>query len=93
ETVTETVEIPFETKTTDSSDLYVGQEQVVTEGKNGSKEITTTYVTIDGVRQANPTVTEKVTQEPTTKEVLKGTKPIEGTESETETVEIPFETK
>ncbi|HEM6310467.1 TPA: G5 domain-containing protein [Streptococcus suis] len=93
ETVTETVEIPFETKTTDSSDLYVGQEQVVTEGKNGSKEITTTYVTIDGVRQENPTVTEKVTQEPTTKEVLKGTKPIEGTESETETVEIPFETK
>ncbi|HFI0845259.1 TPA: ZmpA/ZmpB/ZmpC family metallo-endopeptidase [Streptococcus suis] len=93
ETVTETVEIPFETKTTDSSDLYVGQEQVVTEGKNGSKEITTTYVTIDGVRQANPTVTEKVTLEPTTKEVLKGTKPIEGTESETETVEIPFETK
>lgn len=93
ETVTETAEIPFETKTTDSSDLYVGQEQVVTEGKNGSKEITTTYVTIDGVRQANPTVTEKVTQEPTTKEVLKGTKPIEGTESETETVDIAFETE
>ncbi|HEM6266566.1 TPA: G5 domain-containing protein [Streptococcus suis] len=93
ETVTETVEIPFETKTSDSSDLYVGEEKVVTEGKNGSKDITTTYVTIDGVRQANPTVTEKVTQEPTTKEVLKGTKPIEGTESETETVEIPFETK
>ncbi|HEM6320804.1 TPA: G5 domain-containing protein [Streptococcus suis] len=92
ETVTETVEIPFETKTTDSSDLYVGQEQVVTEGKNGSKEITTTYVTIDGVRQPNPTVTEKVTEEPTTKEVLKGTKPIEGTDSVTETVEVPFET-
>ncbi|HFU3800191.1 TPA: ZmpA/ZmpB/ZmpC family metallo-endopeptidase [Streptococcus suis] len=93
ETVTETVEVPFETKTTDSSDLYVGQEQVVTEGKNGSKEITTIYVTIDGVRQANPTVTEKVLEEPTTKEVLKGTKPIEGTESDTETVAIPFETK
>ncbi|MDW8751419.1 ZmpA/ZmpB/ZmpC family metallo-endopeptidase [Streptococcus suis] len=93
EVVKETVDIPFETKTTDSSDLYVGEEKVVTEGKNGSKDITTTYVTIDGVRQANPTVTEKVTLEPTTKEVLKGTKPIEGTESETETVEIPFETK
>ncbi|MGQ7338462.1 ZmpA/ZmpB/ZmpC family metallo-endopeptidase [Streptococcus suis] len=93
ETVTETVEIPFETKTTDSSDLYVGEEKVVTEGKNGSKEITTTYQTVKGVRQANPTVTEKVTQEPTTKEVLKGTKPIEGTESETETVDIAFETE
>ncbi|HFU4111542.1 TPA: ZmpA/ZmpB/ZmpC family metallo-endopeptidase [Streptococcus suis] len=93
ETVTETVEIPFETKTTETADLYVGQEQVLTEGKNGSKEITTTYQTIKGVRQANPTVTEKVTQEPTTKEVLKGTKPIEGTETDTETVDIVFETE
>ncbi|HFI0213481.1 TPA: ZmpA/ZmpB/ZmpC family metallo-endopeptidase [Streptococcus suis] len=93
ETVTETVDIAFETKTTETADLYVGQEQVLTEGKNGSKEITTTYVTIDGVRQANPTVTEKVTQEPTTKEVLKGTKPIEGTETDPERVDIAFETK
>ncbi|MFH0357597.1 ZmpA/ZmpB/ZmpC family metallo-endopeptidase [Streptococcus sp. A27] len=93
EVVKETVDIPFETKTRDSSDLYVGEEKVVTEGKNGSKDITTTYVTIDGVRQPNPTVTEKVTEKPTTKEVLKGTKPIEGTDSVTETVEVPFETK
>ncbi|HFI0351094.1 TPA: ZmpA/ZmpB/ZmpC family metallo-endopeptidase [Streptococcus suis] len=93
EVVKETVDIPFETETRDSSDLYVGEEKVVTEGKNGSKDITTTYVTIDGVRQPNPTVTEKVTEEPTTKEVLKGTKPIEGTDSVTETVEVPFETK
>ncbi|HFU4451349.1 TPA: ZmpA/ZmpB/ZmpC family metallo-endopeptidase [Streptococcus suis] len=93
EVVKETVDIPFETATRDSSDLYVGEEKVVTEGKNGSKDITTTYVTIDGVRQPNPTVTETVTEEPTTKEVLKGTKPIEGTESVPETVEIPFETE
>ncbi|HFH9839236.1 TPA: ZmpA/ZmpB/ZmpC family metallo-endopeptidase [Streptococcus suis] len=85
--------IPFETKTTESSDLYVGEEKVVVEGKDGSKEITTTYQTINGVRQPNPTVTEQVTLEPTTKEVLQGTKPIEGTEADTETVEIPFETK
>lgn len=93
EVVKETVDIPFETETRDSSDLYVGEEKVVTEGKNGSKDITTTYVTIDGVRQPNPTVTETVTEEPTTKEVLKGTKPIEGTESVPETVVIPFETE
>lgn len=85
--------LPFETKTTESSDLYVGEEKVVVEGKDGSKEIITTYQTINGVRQANPTVTEKVTEDPTTKEVLKGTKPIEGTDSDTETVEIPFETE
>lgn len=85
--------LPFETKTTESSDLYVGEEKVVVEGKDGSKEIITTYQTINGVRQANPTVTEKVTEEPTTKEVLKGTKPIEGSDSDTETVEVPFETE
>lgn len=85
--------LPFETKTTESSDLYVGEEKVVVEGKDGSKEIITTYQTINGVRQANPTVTEKVLVEPTTKEVLKGTKPIEGSDSDTETVEVPFETE
>ncbi|HEL1761558.1 TPA: G5 domain-containing protein [Streptococcus suis] len=93
DSVTETVEIPFETKVTDTADLYTDEEQVVVEGKVGSKEITTTYQIIKGVRQDNPTVTEKVLEEPTTKEVLKGTKPIEGTESVPETVEIPFETE
>ncbi|MBY5010920.1 ZmpA/ZmpB/ZmpC family metallo-endopeptidase [Streptococcus suis] len=93
ETVTETVEIPFETKTTETADLYTDEEQVVVEGKNGSKEVTTTYQTINGVRQPNPTVTEKVIKEPTTKVVLKGTKPIEGTETETNQVEITFETE
>lgn len=93
ETVIETVEIPFETKTTETADLYTDEEQVVVEGKNGSKEVTTTYQTINGVRQPNPTVTEKVLEEPTTKEVLKGTKPIEGTETETNQVKITFETE
>ncbi|MGV3060702.1 ZmpA/ZmpB/ZmpC family metallo-endopeptidase [Streptococcus hyovaginalis] len=93
ETVTEKVEIPFETKTTETADLYTDEEQVVVEGKNGGKEVTTTYQTINGVRQPNPTVTEKVLKEPTTKEVLIGTKPIEGADSDTETVEIPFETE
>ncbi|HFI0302979.1 TPA: ZmpA/ZmpB/ZmpC family metallo-endopeptidase [Streptococcus suis] len=93
ETVTETVEIPFETKVTETADFYTDEEQVVVEGKNGGKEVTTTYQTINGVRQPNPTVTEKVLEEPTTKEVLKGTKPIEGTETETNQVEITFETE
>ncbi|HEL2739168.1 TPA: G5 domain-containing protein [Streptococcus suis] len=93
ETVIETVEIPFETKVTETADLYTAEEQVVVEGKNGGKEVTTTYQTINGVRQPNPTVTEKVLEEPTTKEVLKGTKPIEGTETETNQVEITFETE
>ncbi|HEM4445312.1 TPA: G5 domain-containing protein [Streptococcus suis] len=93
ETVVATEEIPFETTVTETEELYVGEEKVVNEGKVGSKEVTATYQTINGVRQPNPTVIEKVLEEPTTKEVLKGTKPIEGTESDTETVDIAFETE
>ncbi|HEL2058963.1 TPA: G5 domain-containing protein [Streptococcus suis] len=93
ETVVATEELPFETAVTETEELYVGEEKVVNEGKVGSKEVTTTYQTINGVRQPNPTVTEKVLEEPTTKEVLKGTKPIEGTETETNQVEITFETE
>ncbi|MEG3229688.1 G5 domain-containing protein [Streptococcus suis] len=93
ETVVTTEELPFETTVTETEELYVGEEKFITEGKVGSKEVTTTYQTINGVRQTNPTVTEKVLKEPTTKEVLKGTKPIEGTETETNQVEITFETE
>ncbi|MFI3079725.1 ZmpA/ZmpB/ZmpC family metallo-endopeptidase [Streptococcus sp. 2021WUSS124] len=93
ETVVTTEELPFETTVTETEELYVGEEKFITEGKVGSKEVTTTYQTINGVRQPNPTVTERVLEEPTTKEVLKGTKPIEGTESDTETVDIAFETE
>ncbi|MBO3755999.1 G5 domain-containing protein [Streptococcus suis] len=93
ETVVTTEELPFEMTVTETEELYVGEEKVVNEGKVGSKEVTTTYQTINGVRQPNPTVIEKVLEEPTTKEVLKGTKPIEGTETETNQVEITFETE
>ncbi|HEM4420245.1 TPA: G5 domain-containing protein [Streptococcus suis] len=93
ETIVTTEELPFETTVTETEELYVGEEKFITEGKVGSKEVTTTYQTINGVRQPAPTVTEKVLEEPTTKEVLKGTKPIEGTETETNQVEIAFETE
>ncbi|HEL1643580.1 TPA: G5 domain-containing protein [Streptococcus suis] len=86
-------EIAFETKEIPSADLYVGEERVQVEGKVGSKEITTTYQTIKGVRQPNPTVTEKVLTEPVAKQVLKGTKPVEGTEVDKRREEIAFETK
>ncbi|MGQ7518174.1 ZmpA/ZmpB/ZmpC family metallo-endopeptidase [Streptococcus suis] len=88
-----TEEIAFETKEIPSADLYVGEERVQVEGKVGSKEITTTYQTIKGVRQSNPTVTEKVLTEPVSKQVLKGTKPVEGTEVDKRREEIAFETK
>ncbi|HEL2202951.1 TPA: G5 domain-containing protein [Streptococcus suis] len=93
ETIVTTEELPFETTVTETEELYVGEEKFITEGKVGSKEVTTTYQTINGVRQPNPTVIEKVLEESTTKEVLKGTRPIEGTETETKQVEITFETE
>ncbi|HEM3716900.1 TPA: G5 domain-containing protein [Streptococcus suis] len=88
-----TEEIAFATQETPSADLYVGEEKLVTEGKVGTKEVTTTYQTLKGVRQPNPTVTEKVLTEPVTKQVLKGTKPVEGTDAVVRKVTIPYETK
>ncbi|HFI2475891.1 TPA: ZmpA/ZmpB/ZmpC family metallo-endopeptidase-related protein, partial [Streptococcus suis] len=81
------------TQETPSSDLYVGEERILVAGKVGTKEVTTTYQTLKGVRQPNPTVTEKVLTEPVTKQVLKGTKPVEGTDVVVRKVTIPYETK
>ncbi|HFI0393022.1 TPA: ZmpA/ZmpB/ZmpC family metallo-endopeptidase, partial [Streptococcus suis] len=88
-----TEEIAFATQETPSSDLYVGEERILVAGKVGTKEVTTTYQTLKGVRQPNPTVTEKVLTEPVTKQVLKGTKPVEGTDVVVRKVTIPYETK
>ena len=86
-------EIAFETKEIPSADLYVGEERVQVEGKVGSKEITTTYQTIKGVRQPNPTVTEKILVEPIAREILRGTKPVTAIEKDVKTEVLPFETK
>ncbi|MDW8764847.1 ZmpA/ZmpB/ZmpC family metallo-endopeptidase [Streptococcus suis] len=88
-----TEEIAFETKEIPSADLYVGEEQVQVEGKVGTKEITTTYQTIKGVRQPNPTVTEKILVEPIAREILRGTKPVTAIEKDIKTEALPFETK
>ncbi|HEL2384188.1 TPA: G5 domain-containing protein [Streptococcus suis] len=93
EVETRTEEMPFDIVVRESDKLYLGDERVQVEGKVGSKEITLTYKLIDGVRQPNPTVTEKVLTEPVAKQVLKGTKPVEGTEVDKRTEEIAFETK
>ncbi|HEM4056711.1 TPA: G5 domain-containing protein, partial [Streptococcus suis] len=93
DTETRTEEIPYDIVVRETDSLYLGEERVQVEGKVGSKEITTTYKTIDGVRQPNPTVTERVLTEPVAKQVLKGTKPVEGTEVDKRREEIAFETK
>ena len=84
---TENADIPFETIYKDDNTLDKGTEVTETEGINGVKEITTTYIIINGVRQDNPKVEEKVTKEKVDKVVKRGTKV-----STTTTPELPNNT-
>ena len=88
---TENADIPFETIYKDDNTLDKGAEVTETEGINGTKEITTTYTVINGIRQDNPKVEEKVTKEKTDKVVRRGTK-VTSSETEKSTQNIPFET-
>ena len=88
---TENADIPFETIYKEDNTLDKGTEVTETEGINGVKEITTTYIIINGVRQDNPKVEEKVTKEKTDKVVRRGTK-VTSSETEKSTQNIPFET-
>ena len=84
---TENADIPFETIYKEDNTLDKGTEVTETEGINGVKEITTTYTIINGIRQDNPKVEEKVTKEKTDKVVRRGTKV-----STTTTPELPNNT-
>ena len=88
---TENTDIPFETIYKEDNTLDKGTEVVTTEGINGVKEITTIYTVINGIRQDNPKVEEKVTKEKTDKVVRRGTK-VTSSETEKSTQNIPFET-
>ena len=88
---TENADIPFETIYKEDNTLDKGTEVVTTEGINGVKEITTIYTVINGIRQDNPKVEEKVTKEKTDKVVKRGTK-VTSSETEKSTQNIPFET-
>ena len=91
ETEKSTQNIPFETIYKEDNTLDKGTEVVTTEGINGVKEITTTYIIINGIRQDNPKVEEKVTEEKVDKVVRRGTK-VTSSETEKSTQNIPFET-
>ena len=88
---TENADIPFETIYKEDNTLDKGTEVVTTEGINGVKEITTIYTVINGIRQDNPKVEEKVTKAKVDKVVRRGTK-VTSSETEKSTQNIPFET-
>ena len=88
---TENADIPFETIYKEDNTLDKGTEVIETEGINGVKEITTTYTVINGTRQDNPKVEEKITKEKVDKVVRRGTK-VTSSKTEKSTQNIPFET-
>lgn len=89
-----TTELDYKTETTEDPTKYTDEETVLRNGEKGSQVTKTTYKTIGGVKtdQVLSTSTE-VTKEPVNQQVIRGTKPIEGTMVETREEIIPFETK
>ena len=79
--------IPFETKYIEDKNLEVGKTRVVTEGVEGEKEITKTYVTQSGKRVGEPSVSEKVVKDKVDKVIAKGTK---GSDVDSSISDIPF---
>ncbi|HEX0719727.1 TPA: G5 domain-containing protein [Streptococcus pneumoniae] len=89
-----TTELDYKTETTEDPTKYTDEETVLRNGEKGSQVTKTTYKTIGGVKtdQVLSTSTE-VTKDPVNQQVIRGTKPIEGTTVETREEIIPFETK
>lgn len=80
------VEIDFETERVETDELYVGTEEVATEGVPGIKRVIYEQTLRDGMLWQNDVVSSEITQEPLTKVVRVGTKPVPTTEATTTTV-------
>lgn len=70
----ETREIDFETKTIPSADMYIGEEEVVTEGVKGEKKVFYTEKYVDGELEETIFSKETVIKEPVTEVKKVGTK-------------------
>lgn len=67
-------EIPFETKTQNDANLYIGESVTVTEGVPGKSAITEETVYHNGTQKSSRILTENVILPPVTKVVRVGTK-------------------
>lgn len=74
--LTETVEIPYETKKVNDSSIYKGKTSVKTNGVAGKKQVVSDVTYVDGKETDRILVSETVISEPVTKVVLVGTKPV-----------------
>ncbi|HEW8107647.1 TPA: G5 domain-containing protein [Streptococcus pneumoniae] len=88
---TSTTDLDYKTETTEDPTKYTDEETVLRIGEEGSQVTKTTYKTVEGVKtdQVLSTSTE-VTKEPVNQQVIRGTKPIEGTLIEESLEKIPF---
>ena len=74
EEVTQTETIPFTTKYTESSTMYRGQTEIISAGKNGSKEVVSRVISENGVVISEQVLSETVISEPVVQTAYKGTK-------------------
>lgn len=68
-----TEEVPFETEYQDTDSLYEGETQVKTQGVPGEKEAAYQVTYVDGQEESRELLSEKVTKEPVSEVVLRGT--------------------
>lgn len=71
--VEDVTEIPFETVTERTADLYRGQSKVAQEGVPGALTTVSRLVLVDGAEESRRVLSEAVTAEPVTRRVLEGT--------------------
>lgn len=67
-------EVPFETKTEQDADMYIGETIVVTEGKTGTAQISEETVYENGTEQSSRVLSENIVTEPVAKVIRVGTK-------------------
>ncbi|WP_084362222.1 ZmpA/ZmpB/ZmpC family metallo-endopeptidase [Streptococcus pneumoniae] len=84
-------ELDFTTDVVLDDTKYVGDEVVENPGSKGVQVTKTTYETVEGVETDKVLSTStEVTKEPVNQQVIRGTKPIEGTLIEESLEKIPF---
>lgn len=80
-TVSYTEDIAYETVKIKDDSLYKTQTKVKTAGRKGEKAITAEITYVDGAQVSKKIISEKVTREPTTREIYVGTKALPVTTS------------
>ncbi|MFA9468706.1 G5 domain-containing protein [Streptococcus sp. E24BD] len=82
--------IPYQTHAEEDNHLWLGEHNVLQKGQVGRKEVVTLYQTIDGHRQPNPEIIERILEDPKDEIIRVGTKSIHAKEVEHRSEPIDF---